>query len=268
MLAWNARVGYSLERRRTQAAYDELVFNSIKLSMNASACQKYVCVITKKYTIDAPFVGIGTLQLNLTRSLSHDGIQNGTHQLTTKVANSREWQFISQCYNRPTSLEEKRRDPDKEHWGKVGRGLRKRRKSRIKTYRDAGRDQVTLVQNKDQVLVGGFLLQVLLDTQTPGAEGVSSIKHMDDDVRRVHDLVEFVPDSLALTLVKDGLDGHGEGLIVVIKIGVARSTTQQPGLLEAILVGVHALLSVIGQVGETADAKLNTLPLCLRAEDI
>lgn len=43
MLAWNARVGYSLERRRTQEAYDELVFNFIKLSINASAMSK-VCM--------------------------------------------------------------------------------------------------------------------------------------------------------------------------------------------------------------------------------
>jgi hypothetical protein len=54
MLAWNARVGYSLERLRTHPAYIELVFEQSYNDKEHGERRQDVCVITKKYTIDAP----------------------------------------------------------------------------------------------------------------------------------------------------------------------------------------------------------------------
>ena len=55
MEAWKARVGYSLERLRTHPAYVELAFElMIEVKTNIFQGGQDVCVITKKYAIDAP----------------------------------------------------------------------------------------------------------------------------------------------------------------------------------------------------------------------
>ena len=55
------------------------------------------------------------------------------------------------------------------------------------------------------MLVSLFLLDVGLNHRTPGAKWVPDIQNLDDDVRAVDDLVQLVPDALALTGAKNVL---------------------------------------------------------------
>lgn len=132
------------------------------------------------------------------------------------------------------------------------------------TYSNAGWYQITLVEHKDQVLVRRLLLEILFNAPATSSDGVSGIKHVDDDIGRVNDLVQLVPDTLALALVEDGFDGHGERLGLAVIAGVS---TQQLVLLHPLLVGIHALLSIVGKISHGADAELDTLALSLGSKD-
>ena len=59
---------------------------------------------------------------------------------------------------------------------KVGKEREKR------TYGHAGRHQVAIVEDEDQVLMRCFGLQVLLDATATGAQGVSGVKHMYNNI--------------------------------------------------------------------------------------
>jgi len=64
-------------------------------------------------------------------------------------------------------------------------GYRRRemkKEERRKTYCYTGGDQVTLVQNKDQVLVRGFFLEILLDAETSCSNGTSGIENVDNHI--------------------------------------------------------------------------------------
>ena len=68
------------------------------------------------------------------------------------------------------------------------------------TYCYLGGDQIDLVQDEDQVLVRRLSTDVLLDTATTGAIRVTGIQDVEDNITGVDDLVQLVPDTLALTL--------------------------------------------------------------------
>ena len=85
---------------------------------------------------------------------------------------------------------------------------------------------------------------------------------MDDHVRRVNDLVQFIPDTLTFALAKDGLDGSGKlGLGLCFLIEVSRVAAQDPSLIEAVLVRVQHLLRVLSHVAERGDGELGSLTL-------
>lgn len=77
MLAWNARVGYSLERCRTQAAC-AIVSSSVPRKFH-DGVGVHVCIITKKTTINAKYRHRWPSTHSI-QSLTHDGDQNGAHR--------------------------------------------------------------------------------------------------------------------------------------------------------------------------------------------
>lgn len=128
------------------------------------------------------------------------------------------------------------------------------------TYTNASGNQITLVENKDQMLVRSLVAQVLLDTAASGTDGITSIEDVDDNVGRVNDLVQFVPDTLALALVKDGFNSHGKATIF---LGVAGLAAEQLGLFKTLLIRVHALFQAAGKVVHVGHVELDALPLGL-----
>lgn len=58
------------------------------------------------------------------------------------------------------------------------------------SYRDPGRDEVALVQNKDEMLPGFLLFHVVLDALGARSHGITGVQHLDDDIRRVDHLLE------------------------------------------------------------------------------
>lgn len=65
------------------------------------------------------------------------------------------------------------------------------------SYCYAGGYQVTLVEDKDQMLVWCFLLDVFFNTVAPSTQGISSIEDMYYDVGRVDDLQQSVSSPFA-----------------------------------------------------------------------
>ena len=51
------------------------------------------------------------------------------------------------------------------------------------SYRDPGRDEVTLIKNKDQMFPGFLLFQIRLYALRARSHGIASIQHLDDDIR-------------------------------------------------------------------------------------
>lgn len=73
------------------------------------------------------------------------------------------------------------------------------------------------------MLVRLFLPQVLDNRLTPGTEWISSIEHVNDDIGRVEDLVQFSPYTTGGTFLVDSLSGsRGGGVISVcwVEVGV------------------------------------------------
>lgn len=62
--------------------------------------------------------------------------------------------------------------------------------------------QVAFVEQHNHVLLPGLLFEVPLQVAAAGAHGVPCINYLNDDVTRVHHLVQFTPDAFALALVK------------------------------------------------------------------
>jgi hypothetical protein len=73
------------------------------------------------------------------------------------------------------------------------------------THGDPGRHEVDLVQHIDQLLVALFFPQEIHHRSAPRTQGVPRIQHVDHDVTRIEDLVEFSPDTAGSTLGIDGL---------------------------------------------------------------
>jgi len=124
------------------------------------------------------------------------------------------------------------------------------------------------------MLVRSFFVDVFLDASATGAEGVSCVKDVDDNITGVNDLIQLVPDSLALALGEDGLTSGSQvavccRLCELVAIAVSNGVSaQQMGLLQAIEVGVVHLLSLTSKVLERADGKLGPLPLSLWAKGL
>ena len=53
-----------------------------------------------------------------------------------------------------------------------------------------------------------FLLDVVFNHRASGSEGISCIENLDDDVRAVDDLVQLVPDALALSGAENVFPGQ------------------------------------------------------------
>jgi hypothetical protein len=83
-----------------------------------------------------------------------------------------------------------------------------KRKRRVeKTYGDPGGDEIALVEDKDQLLVAGLLLDVVLDTSAASSLGIAGIQNVDDNVRGIDNLVQLSPNTLRLTLLEDTVSG-------------------------------------------------------------
>lgn len=67
------------------------------------------------------------------------------------------------------------------------------------SYRRPGWHQITLVQDKDQMLVRLFLANEVFHVLATSSHRVTGVQHMNDDIRRINHLVQFVPDTLRLT---------------------------------------------------------------------
>uniref|UniRef100_A0A8W7PVQ6 Uncharacterized protein n=1 Tax=Anopheles coluzzii TaxID=1518534 RepID=A0A8W7PVQ6_ANOCL len=82
------------------------------------------------------------------------------------------------------------------------RGVERDRRILLAQYRDPAlrhpdRHQVDLVQHEEQMLVRLFLAQERLDVLRARAHRVARVQHLQQHVRRVHHLVQLVPDALA-----------------------------------------------------------------------
>lgn len=65
--------------------------------------------------------------------------------------------------------------------GKPGNGKQERRDIN-NTHRDPGRNEIDLVEEKNEMLVWLLFSDVLLDTATAGTHWVSDVEDMDDDI--------------------------------------------------------------------------------------
>lgn len=57
------------------------------------------------------------------------------------------------------------------------------------TYGDAGRNEIALVQDEQEMFVRGFLFDVLFHTPAACTFRIPRVQDVDDDVRRVNDFV-------------------------------------------------------------------------------
>jgi hypothetical protein len=143
-----------------------------------------------------------------------------------------------------------------------GRRYRINNKMAWPTHSDPCGDQVHLVQDIHQMLVRLLLPQVLDDRLTPGAERVTSVQHMDDDIGRVEHLVQLSPNSAGGTLVVNGFTDEGDGVVV----GVGGGCFVVPGQTERVLaIGDDGRLTELFQ---RAEIETWSLPLGFGAEGV
>lgn len=60
------------------------------------------------------------------------------------------------------------------------------------TYSNLGRDQVTLVQNENKMLVWCFLLKIFLNRSAACSQRITGVQNMQDDIGGIYDLVCIV----------------------------------------------------------------------------
>lgn len=77
-------------------------------------------------------------------------------------------------------------------------------------------NKIDLVENVNKVLVRLFLPQVLDNRLTPGTEWIPSIEHVNDDIGRVENLVQFSPYTTRGTFLVDGLSSSGGGGVICV----------------------------------------------------
>jgi hypothetical protein len=132
------------------------------------------------------------------------------------------------------------------------------------TYSYFGRNKIDLVQDEDEMLVWCFCADVLFHTSTPCTIRVTSVENMQNNIARVDDLVQLVPDTLARALHEDELPRLRKVAIGVVVVGldIARGARKQLGLLEAVDVGVVHGASAARKIFNGAEVQL--WPLALR----
>lgn len=136
------------------------------------------------------------------------------------------------------------------------------------TYCYLGGHQIDLVQDEDEMLVGGLGANVLLDTATSGAVGVAGIQDVQDNVAGVDDLVQLVPDALAGALHEDELTRTGQIAVFVLLVRLARGSGQELRLLQPLDVALVHVAGARGQVLDGAEVELGLLALGLGAEGL
>lgn len=114
------------------------------------------------------------------------------------------------------------------------------------------------------MFMSSLLADVLFDASASGSFRISCIENMDDDVRGVDDLVEFIPDPFTLALGEDGLPGTGKFLTICL----TRIAAEQLCLVEPFQVSVMHFFSLTCQIFKSPDTHLDPLPLGLGAESI
>lgn len=67
-------------------------------------------------------------------------------------------------------------------------------------YRNASRHQIAFVQDENEMFMRSLFPEVLFNTATPCPLGVSGVENMNDNIRRIHDLVQLIPYTLTLPL--------------------------------------------------------------------
>lgn len=137
------------------------------------------------------------------------------------------------------------------------------------TYSNLGRNKVDLVQHEHKMLVRGFLAEVFLNTPAAGALRVAGVDNMQNDIGRVNDLVQLVPDTLRLALGENGLSSNGESALLLVGIlRVARLAGEQLSALQTLEVIVVHVARPARQISNRAEVQFDTLPLGLGAKRV
>ena len=106
------------------------------------------------------------------------------------------------------------------------------------------------------MLVRRLCADVLLHRATPSTIWIASIEHMQNDVRRIDDLVELVPDTLRRSLHEDELAGRGELAVGGAVDNIAGRARQQLLLLQTFDVGVLHSAGATSKVFDRAEVQL------------
>jgi len=124
------------------------------------------------------------------------------------------------------------------------------------THGNPGGDEVNLVEDVDKVLVRLLLAEVLHNRLAAGAEGVTSVEDVDDDIGRVEHLVQLTPNTTRGTLGVDGLGNKRAGGME----GVRRLLLRLGGSLRR--------CRRLAELGERADIETRALALRLGAKGV
>jgi hypothetical protein len=118
------------------------------------------------------------------------------------------------------------------------------------------------------MLVWRLSPDVLLHTSTPCPIRVAGIENMQNDIARVDDLVQLVPNTLAGTLHEDELSCLRKVAIgvVIVGLGITRVARKQMSLLQTIEISVVHGTSATSKIFNGAEFKLWPFALCLGTE--
>lgn len=116
------------------------------------------------------------------------------------------------------------------------------------------------------MLVRRLLAEILLDTATSRSQRVASVQDVDDNVGGIQHTVQLVPDTLALTLVEDGLDRQGDVTLVLVR--TTRLAAEQLVPLLELIELVKVLVDLASQIRNGTGANLDALPLRLGTERV
>jgi hypothetical protein len=126
-------------------------------------------------------------------------------------------------------------------------------------------NKIDFVQHKDQMFVRRFSPNVLLHTATPSPIGIAGVQHVQNDIARIDDLVQLVPDALTRALHEDELSCLRKVAvgIEIVGLGIARVSREQMRLLQAVEVRVVHGASPASKIFNGAEVELWTLALRL-----
>jgi hypothetical protein len=86
------------------------------------------------------------------------------------------------------------------------------------------------------MLLRTVFLQVLLQSPGPRSKGIPTVKHIDYDVRRVNDFVEFFPNTSRKALVKNGVSSCVIKLNKVVPVDI---------IVFFLVIAVKSILSIL-----------------------